>query len=151
MFRSRFASSVVCLLAFVLGGCPSPNGGGLFNNARRASWLDGSWFLDYSNSPNPTQLTFTDGKVTSELAGGTEPVAVTWATTATVNGNDVAFAYGSQQTLYLLGIGVVTFEGSCTLSGTIQDDGSVSGTTTVSGTFDGVPVTNTVGFIMRRL
>ena len=46
-------------LVVMVGGCNSVDGSLLGNRA--PSWLDGSWFLDYTNSSNPTQLTFTDG------------------------------------------------------------------------------------------
>lgn len=134
----------------LLGGCPVEPGTDVLSGKRSPSWLDGDWLLDYSNSPNPTVLTFTDGKVTSELAGGFEPVAVLWAMTATIDGNEVSWSYGSRQTGLLLDE-IISSEGSATFSGTIQDDGSLSGTLTLSGTLNGIPANNTVGFIMRRL
>ena len=101
-------------------------------------------------SSDVTVLTFTDGKVTSELAGGFEPVAVLWALTATIDGNKLSWSYGSRQTILVLDE-IISAESSLTFSGTIQDDGSVSGTSTVSGTLNGIPTNNTVGFILRRL
>lgn len=144
------AFSVMAWAAFLLAGCPVEPGTDILTGKQSPSWLDGDWLLDYSNSPNPTVITFTDGKVTSELAGGYEPVAVLWATTATINGNKVSWSYGSRQSVLLFGE-IINFEGSLTFSGTIQDDGSVSGTQTVSGTLNGIPTTDTVGFILRRL
>lgn len=145
-------SKRVCLVTMILlaaGGCPQI-GQDPFSGKRQPQWLDGSWILDYTNSPNPTQLTFTDGKVTSELAGGVEPVAVLWATRATIDGNQVRWSYSCQQVLFTVQ-GALAVNGVLDFSGTIQDDGSIAGTATVSGTMNGLPVTNVVGFIMRRL
>ena len=140
----------LCLALSLLSGCPGTIGTNLLTGQRAPSWLDGSWMLDYSNAPNPTQLTFTDGTVTSELAGGFEPVAVLWATAATIDGNSVSWSYGSRQTVLLNGE-VVTVEAALTFSGTIQNDGTISGTMTTSGTVNGVPASDTDGFIMRRM
>jgi hypothetical protein len=139
----QYATGVV-LGMFLLGGCPTNPG------LIGPSWLDGSWWLDYSESPNPTRLTFTDGRVTSELGGGFEPVEILWANTATISGNRVSWSYGSRQTLLIGGV-YITFQATGSFDGTIQDDGSVAGTMTTSGTANGVPLGDTDAFIMWRV
>ena len=144
-----YAYSLV-LPVLLVAGCPTMPGAIVPAGQIAPSWLDGDWWLDYSDSPNPTQLTFTDGRVTSELAGGYEPVAILWSSPAVIAGRQVTFSYASWETGLVNGE-VVTVEGVLTFSGTIQDDGSISGRTTIEGTMNGMPVANTVGFIMYRL
>lgn len=144
MVRRAISLGLATIVLLVVGGCLQAAA------LRGPDWLDGRWLLEYSNSPNPSELIFTDGKVTAELAGGFEPTTVLWATRATIDGNSVSWAYGSSQWV-LTAAGWLFVEGSLTFSGTIQDDGSIAGTMTVSGTGNGVPFTETVGFIMYRL
>jgi hypothetical protein len=113
--------------------------------------LDGQWLLDYSNSPNPTCLTITGGKVTSELAGCVEPVLIVGATEARVEGCSVTFSYRSEQTLFFPDWTYLNVEGLLSFRGTIQDDGTIAGSARVVGTYNGVPFENTLAFIMTRL
>ena len=125
-------------------GCSAEFPGAFFD-------IDGTWLLEYSNSPNPTCLTFTNGKVTSELAGCIEPVLIGNASAADIEGDTVSFSYTSQQTILLPDGTFIEGGGLLTLEGTIQDDGSIAGSMRAVGSINGIAFDNTVGFIMTRL
>lgn len=145
----KHVSALGLLVLLAVGGCPTMIGDALGGRVGGGSQLDGSWWLDYTNAPNETLLTFTNGKVTSELAGGFQPVDVTWSTPATVVGSRVRFSYGSRQTVWTA-TGLMTAVGSLSFDGTFQPGGTIEGTMTMTGTLNGVPTMNTVEFTMRR-
>ena len=141
---TKHSVAIFGICGLVAAGCPQILPESTFD-------LDGQWLLDYSNSPNSTCLTITDGKITSELAGCLEPVLILSATTAIVEGNSVRFSYRTRQTGPLPDGTVVRIEGVGSFNGTIQDDGSIAGSEAIVGTLNGATVENTVGFIMTRL
>jgi len=140
--QGRTLGAATLLLAFLAhGGCPvlAPP----FD-------IDGTWLLDYSNSPNPNCLTFTDRRITSELAGCVEPVEILSATQATIDGTSVHFSYRTRQTL-LVAERLLSAEGLLIFDGTVQDDGTIAGTMRAVGVLNGIPFDNSLGFIMERL
>lgn len=145
LMASTRKSLLIILFALCVGqGCPPPAPPVLVEHT-----IDGNWSLDYSNSPSPTCITITNGRVTSELGGCFEPVAVLSATTAVIAGDGVSFSYQTTQTLTTNG-STNTSVTEQTFNGTFQADESVAGTANVTGTFNGQPFQTVVGFIMRR-
>src|SRR5262249_11924398 len=107
----KCAVALICVCS--ISGCRT-NAGTLI-----APSIDGRWLSTISNSSTSDSLTFTDGRVTSGLAGCASPVRIIFASPATFNNGGVQFTYQTTQ------MGP-------------SPDGSHLITVTVLGRFDGV-------------
>ncbi len=155
MMRTLVTIALIGMLGMGAWGCDTAVPGGLINPIFGAAHpIDGQWSLTHTNWPTPETLIFTEGKVTSFLTNGVNPNQVTGATVAVVNGRAVSWSFSWRRTdpPSYPGGGTLTHIGSTTFSGTVQTDGSIGGTITSTRTENaGEPLTDSVGFIMRRM
>lgn len=137
----RAASALVILVA-LLGGCP-------LSQTPLSSSIDGTWTLTYTNAPNATDLTISNGRVVAERPRGGGSVTITDATQVFSFGSNIMFGYCSWQTANYQGQ-TLSADACISFSGVLQGNGSIAGTMYVDGYLNGQRVQGAVPFTMYR-
>lgn len=114
--------------------------------------INGTWWLDYTDSPNPTCLVFTNRRITAEFPNCVDDsVTVLESSRAQVIGNTVSFSYRSTQTVFTPSLGLLSGDVTVLFDGVISPDGSISGTAHSAGTVNGVFLEDDDAFVMFRI